>query len=338
MNSTQLTSSLPTKLTCDLSNSERTEEEEVKQQQTQGEESVSLVIPDIPRVDPEVSIDSKVKSEQIDSVDEQIEERQSKQPTRLSFLDRYNQLADQEEEKTSELVLVTRKKRPTKGKKKKKRKDVEVVPSKNEMEKGSSERAGSPQLLIESVKENQPPVAEDSVTNNDSSRENEYVVPNISSVNESIEIFVNDVSTLNLANTMDSLTGHSQFDESQTSSTNPFDTDSSIEEIQINEKTNSEYQLGSSLPTNDFVDYEPSDDYSLLEGAAAFVRRKRHSPKPEDISHDSGLVGKQKSTINELNGSLPVSSLTDKELVKSSEATTDKERVKEELTGTVLEP
>lgn len=245
---------------------------------------------------------------------EDMQSQSTAQP--LSFLDRYSQLADQEEEKTNEIV--SRKKKSTKGKKKKKKKDsdsrVKKPTKKEPLEKTIH------QATDESVKENQAPLLSDPTTA--VTKTNDIVTPSTTDTtsmmdnNQSkektnnsptIHVVVQDepskiVATESVENSLDHsnvqpMSLEESVDNTVVTSLNPFgnndgdddNTDSIMKEntpAQLSRKTSNEYQFGN-VESTENVD---SEFYTLLDRAATSVHTRRHSPKPPSTQIEPAIT------------------------------------------------
>ena len=255
--------------------------------------------------------DKKIKNVATENDIHEIKESplpQAKAP-QLSFFDRYSQLADQENDMRTEIVTVSKKKKSTKGKKRRKKKDGsssnEVVGISKEPEK--EKRSSSPQLLIESVKENWPPVnkeetlvvkSEEPLVDNELDEELESVdvMDDFTKENrneEPIKTVIHDNTPPKITdvpnNPFDDFNTLSQAFEQDTG-TDPFviqrTTTNPVKEEEKEEERKMSYEyefggFGSSMSTSD----QSSDYNELLDGAAAFVKRKR-SPQHKGIERN----------------------------------------------------
>ncbi len=248
---------------------------------------------------------------------------QAKAP-QLSFFDRYNQLADQENDMRTEIVSVSKKKKSTKGKKKRKKKDGsssnEVVGTSKEL--GKEKRSSSPQSLIESVKENWPPIikeetpvikSEEPLVDHELDEELELIdatddLTKENRIEESIKAVVHDNILSKITdvpnNPFDDFNTLSHAFEQLDTGADPFvdkrTTNPVKEEKEEGRKISYEYEFGgfgSSMSTSD----QSSDYNELMDGAAAFVKRKRspqhttnkgieRNVRMEDDMQDQGTV------------------------------------------------
>lgn len=349
-----LTSSLPAKLTFDQYKPEELEEkEDLSRNSLEIANEIPVVsLPDSLTVDPERSLfisRGKVEEHPVVGDPQPKEELPPSQQPQLSFLDRYNQVT---EEKSSEELVVSKKKKSTKGRKKKKRKDIEggievAGSKKKEVERDALERPSSPQSLMESLKENQPPsltAAEDTsvisttkdetspAVNNSSSKETEalmeIVTPLASDRTTFEELIETATATPQHQRPLDNLSTQT-FEEVIKSSTNPFDDDRANESRVVDEKaqvehtrrTSNEYQFGNQSPTNES---NIETDLSLLDSTAAFVRSRRRSPQPSENNRSMN----DDTTLDAVYGNVPQVVATQEEIVGGGFSKTDEDKHK----------
>lgn len=220
--------------------------------------------------------------------------KKPQQNQQLSFLDRYSQLAVQEEEKTSELV--SRKKKSSKGKKKKKKKDSDgkVKPMRSQ----SIEKASD-----ESAKENQAPslsdlidetpavtrtsdivtpssIAGDCIIEDNQSNEDTHPIA-VQQDKDNTEVGINLIDNSHDIQQAVTSLEESINNDTVTSSSNPFGDDDDVDTnhitkesipAQSSRKLSNEYQFGNMESTD-------TEFYTLLDRAASSVRTKRQSPQ-----------------------------------------------------------